>query len=270
MTTALNLILTLNILGQADLTTSPRAKAMREVARGFTFSAGDGRAKIEGVDDPIYRFNDPARDFSDGTVWAFGKSGRPAALFTMALMKDDGGKPIWLCEFTSLSGGPVRTTPVPGGDAPDWSPLSSGIVWKPITDAPAPAGDESKRLRQMRDIARRFKANEYFQPKGGVREERYELRTLAKPVHRYADPKAGLVDGAIFLIAYGQNPETVLLIEAREKAGLSWSYGLARISGAKVNVLLDDRQVEEFPAWPPNRPVDPYLLFTLAAPGLET
>src|SRR5689334_15530344 len=35
--------------------------------------------------EPLHRWNDPTRDFSDGALWAFGTSGRPVAIGTMEL-----------------------------------------------------------------------------------------------------------------------------------------------------------------------------------------
>src|SRR5262245_31976678 len=60
-----------------------RSKVMRELARGVTVEAAGGQAEL--IEEPIYRFDDPARRFPDGTIWAFGKTGRPTALLTLAL-----------------------------------------------------------------------------------------------------------------------------------------------------------------------------------------
>ena len=68
----------------------------------------------------------------------------------------------------------------------------------------------------------------------GSRGADYELRLLAQPVLRCSDPKSGLIDGTLFLLVYGTNPEVVLLIEA-SKEGASeptWSYVLARMGRA--------------------------------------
>ena len=85
----------------------------------------------------------------------------------------------------------------------------------------------------MKELARRFKAFEFFQPRGSDSLERYELRLLPQPIHRYADASAGLLDGALFVIAYGTNPEVVLVIEAngKEKTQPVWTFALARIAG---------------------------------------
>jgi hypothetical protein len=78
-----------------------------------------------------------------------------------------------------------------------------------------------------------------------------------------------LVDGAIFLLAYGRNPEFVRLIEARreDKGQPAWFYGLARMSAARLRVKLDDREVADL-----RKPVvagwrNPYFAFDRPAPG---
>ena len=100
--------------------------------------------------------------------------------------------------------------------------------------APPPAEDAAQRLRQMKDLVRQIRARESSR----LREQSasvkpvqfYELRVLPQPVHRYADAKSGLIDGGMFLIAYGLNPEVILLMEARREgpSGPEWYCGCAR------------------------------------------
>ena len=85
----------------------------------------------------------------------------------------------------------------------------------------------------MKELARQIKAHENSRPGKKAAVERYELRVLPQPVHRYADAKSGLIDGGMFLIAYGLNPELVLLVEARREGSSepAWQCGFARIVG---------------------------------------
>ena len=46
------------------------------------------KEKVERIEAPIYRYSDPARSH-DGTIWAWGKKGRPLALLTIAEDDDD-------------------------------------------------------------------------------------------------------------------------------------------------------------------------------------
>ena len=244
-----------------------RSKAMSKVVKPIAIELKNG-AKADLLDEPIYRFNDPTRDFPDGGVWAFGKEGRPPALLTIALKKRPQGGAFWLLEFTSIAGGPVHASE---RGQTFWSPDRPGIEPKPIPRASAPAGDEAKRLRQVRDLARRFKAYEFFKSKTEARDERFEMRLLPQPVHRYRDPVAGVIDGAIFLLVYGQNPEIALVIEAnREAKGEpTWVYGLARISSAQLHVDLDSEEVAHFEQLSKHTPTDLYGIAVRPAPGLE-
>jgi hypothetical protein len=222
---------------------------MDQIVKSIVLQKVDGGSseRIAMLDNPNYRFVDPARSFSDGTVWAWGRPGRPAALLTLSIQKKEGVL-RWLGELTSLSTPSISAT---GPDGWAWTPQTAGAAAQALPGSPRPAEDEAKRLRQMRDMARRFRAFEFFDPIGQTRMERYELRLLPQPVHRYADPKSGLLDGAIFFFAYGTNPEIALLIEARregkDESGPSWTCGLARIAGAELHVELDHGEVWQQP-----------------------
>lgn len=91
----------------------------------------------------------------------------------------------------------------------------------------------------MREIARRFA----FEDRG-AKDELYELRLMPHPVHRYQAADAGLVDGALFVFAYGTNPQALLVIELhRDKEAMNWHYGCARVSGDAVSATLDGKPV---------------------------
>lgn len=241
----------LALLGLAALATAAddssqiaRGKAMRKIAQAVDVQAEDG-AKVELVDEPAYRWDDPARRFGDGTVWVYGKSGRPAGLLTLSFNKNAQNGVEWLHELTALTS--TRFSAV-SRDGWTWAPSPPGMTFRPIPNAPAPAGDEAKRLRQMNEQARRFKAFELFDPSGENQPRRYELRLLTKPVHRYKDPARGVLDGGVFLIAYGRNPEIVLVVEARGEGNTPprWTYGLGRISMAVTHISLDDKELADW------------------------
>jgi hypothetical protein len=247
-----------------------RSAAMRALAHAITLVPGAGGTKSELIAEPIYRFDDPARLFSDGTLWAFGKAGRPDALVCLSLEKNDRGQLKWIHELISLSSGPVAASSRHASGAWLWNPKDPGIVLQPIPGEQPPADDERKRLRQMRETTRRFKVSESLDPARNDPSDRFELRFLPQPALRYHGPDAALVDGAIFLMAYGRNPEIAILIEARRdrQAEPTWFYGLARIGAARLRVSLDDREVADLP-----KPVvagwrNPYFLFDRPALGL--
>ena len=91
-----------------------------------------------------------------------------------------------------------------------------------LVGAPAPDPQDAVRLRQIKEQARRFTAHEFWNPDNS----RFELRLLTQPVHRYQDEKRQIVDGAIFLFAFDNNPQILLLIEVIRPAASErrWQY----------------------------------------------
>jgi hypothetical protein len=121
----------------------------------------------------------------------------------------------------------------------------------------------------MKELVRQIKAFEFFKPDDQPSIERYELRILPQPVHRYADERSGLIDGAIFIISYGQNPELVLLVEARREGSKApvWSFGVARISIAEVHVEFQGKEIWSHPGGYSRGPDDTYWMFSKPAAG---
>jgi hypothetical protein len=146
---------------------------------------------------------------------------------------------------------------------PKWQPAERQIAFAPVLETPAPDTREAGRLRQLKEIARRFTAHEFWDPDNS----RFELRLLVQPVHRYRDAEQNVQDGALFVLAHGTNPEVLLLIEAvgesLEKA--KWQYGLARTSNAQTHVHLDGKEVWSQPRvkGADSRPEHPYYVFRL-------
>ena len=227
--------------------------------------ADSGRVRRE----PLYRWNDPTREFSDGTLWFWKTSGRPVAVVATELYPQNPAfGTVWALEFTSLSTGPIK---VDGGEHFDrnyadmyppradgslrWSPVKSGVEFRGISDAPVPAHTEAERTRQMRDLLKRFSARI-------LQVTRLRLRLIPHPIDRYADVASGLVDGGVFLYANGTNPEVLLMLEARNgRAGSSgWSYAAAPLARAKVSLVLGRQVVWTHTVKEVQSPQDTYFL----------
>lgn len=219
----------------SDEKEQPRLQAAREHVQQLEMRGADGE-RFEIIDHPLLAYDDPARVNSNGTVWAWGKTGRPVAF--LELFQGSSKDTSWVHAVTSTAAGDVTLTIPQLGR---WHPPAKGIEWRVVEEAPSPDARPSSRLRQIKDLARRFTGHEFWDPDNS----RFELRVLPQPVHRYSDPGANIQDGAAFIIAHGTNPETVLLIEA---VGASpkesrWHYALARSSHAEAHVELDGREV---------------------------
>jgi hypothetical protein len=206
---------------------------MKQIARAFqvlVIDAQGHRTPATIAPEPLHCWTDPTREFSRGALWAWRSSGRLVAIYGIELY----GK-SWSHEFVSLSTAPLRADGGPFW----WVPSKAGVEFHEVPDAPAPVADEAGRLRQMRDLARRFSAREFWVGRN------YALRFLPHPIDRYADTTAGLLDGAIFTYANGTNPELLLLIEAHRQGDgpPKWSYAAARLSRAELHLTLGQRDV---------------------------
>lgn len=194
------------------------------------------RVALDRHQEALFRLTDSTREQPDGTLWAWPSHGRPAALLTLTILSNS-QPPRWLHEFVSFSPHAVGAK---FGISGEWASRRPG--WEPLSFAESarPADSARERLRQMRLLARRFKAVESLPPM-----PREELRLLPQPALRYSDVDAGQLDGAIFLFCHGTNPEVLLVIEAHQKGDepAAWQYAFARNTIAALTVDLDGKEV---------------------------
>jgi hypothetical protein len=233
-----------------------RLKAMQQIAERFKVQAGEGdeRKKVPLIEAPILRFNDPAREFHDATLWAWGQTGRPLCLLAI----EQYGDRSWF-EFIALSSQRLTAE----AETLRWAPGASSIELKPFPDAPPPSDKAPQRLVQMKELLGQLTAYEV-----GRTGSRYELRLMPRPLHRYHDDKAEVVneailDGAIFAFAYGTNPELLAVIEARgAAASAQWQIGFARCGTAEPHVLLKAKEIFKLPYAKTTDAKDPYWNFS--------
>ena len=243
---------------------SPALKAAREHMSEFTVQSGaKGRdGLIEILPNPLLTFGDAARSTEAGTLWAWGKSGRPVAF--LELYRNVGIDQPWVHALTLTSPELIQLT---GPNNPRWTPKKSHFVLQDVPNASDVSAQPAIRLRQMKEISRRFEAHQFWDPDNS----RFEMRLLVQPVHRYHDEAAKLIDGAVFVLAHGTNPEVLLQIEAHSGEPPRWRYSLVRLGSAEMHVLLDGKEVWNEPRTPGvvGQPVDPYWLF-VTAPSTAT
>lgn len=176
---------------------------------------------------PILRFSDPTteRIVGDGTLWRLGNSGRPSAILAVEFLSR---KSLFSFELTSLSDDRVRVSGTTGWK---WAPTPKFAMTN-FTDSPEPDSLPERRIRQMKNLVRGFRASEKIDGSAS------ELRLLSQPVCRYDDLERGIRDGAVFVFALGTNPEILALIEAAKEPS-EWRYGFARLSSLELRVELD-------------------------------
>ena len=142
-------------------------------------------------------------------------------------------------EFGSLSRDLIRGE-LDGKRA--WDFDAGAVEFAEIPDAKPPAEDRKRRLLQMKQLVRRFKAIETRSRQGLP--ARIELRLLARPLYRYEKSSERIEDGAVFCFAHTTDPEAVLVIEAvQSDKKLRWEYAFVRRSTLPVVAELDGEEV---------------------------
>ncbi len=135
---------------------SAEAKAqlavMRQIAEGVKTSVTDGdtQREVELIPNALFRSNDLARNWLYGSVWGFGRQGRPVALLSLSQYRTDAGIPSgWLYEFNSLSSLPIESK-TGGGRSLDVAQAGSGLQ----QDL---RGAQQWSLKRKSDVTRQFR-----------------------------------------------------------------------------------------------------------------
>ncbi len=212
--------------------------SLEQVATMRLQHTGTG-AEIEQVAHPVMRFGAPLFGNHHGTVWVWGKRGRPVAVLEMCQQKDDG---LWYQACHSTADAPLKLTM---SDGKTWTPKSSNLKFQPLPGAPLPADTPVARVRQMKAFLQKFSAHQLWTWEYGDG-SRHELRMLPTQVHRYEDRDQQLIDGALFLIAQGTNPEATLFLEAVQPADDAkpfWQFGVGQSTLAENVVFYEDKEV---------------------------
>jgi hypothetical protein len=238
---------------KADQRAAKRLELMRGAIDDFKFFLPDPESSFKFSARPLLRYNDQTREAGggvkgvlDATVWRLGETGRPKAVVTLEIYIVDQGSPLLTYEFVSLTPQKFDMT---SARRVRWMPHSTDLVMEALANAPPPADTPRERLLQMRELARRFTAEEK------LGEQKIELRLLSQPIDRYDDAAANIRDGAAFVFANGTNPEMGLLLECSDK---NWSYGLFRLASAGLFAQFDGKSLVVAPK-PAGYPVDaPY------------
>lgn len=216
--------------------------AMRAIARSVRLRdlAGDPPGRVLSLrEEPLLRYSDPPRAIFDATLWAWVRrdGGRPWAALKVEHQPTRPPQRRWIQGLVSLAPERIEAT---FHDGQTWASTEPGLVPRPIPGAAAPAASAVRRLGQARDLMRRFAVSEY----AGVAVGRLMLRIMPRPLLRYSDPDAGVLDGFLFAFAYGTNPDVLLVLEAHDRTSPpGWQYGIGRLGGAEGSVELDGQKV---------------------------
>ncbi len=234
-----------------------RLEDMRILAGRLSFEEpGDKRVSPHKVvEQPLLHFTDADRGIFDGTLWAYGREGRPVAVLELYCGRE--ANPRYRHATTGTCDRPLKLSGAPGIL---WTPRQTAVTWGALKADTPPAAEPAARLRQIKALAKRFNVHQIFEPT----KQREELRLLVQPLHRYTDKAEKVGDGVLFAYALGTNPEALLFIEARDEAagGMAWHYGYARRgSSASLHGFLDGQEVWNVPRLVTVKPEDPHIHF---------
>jgi hypothetical protein len=201
----------------------------------------DKWTKVERIKDPLLYYGEPTRGHDRGSVWGWGPKGRPVAL--LELWQNVDSRAIWYFTICNTSGGKLRAR---HADAPWWDENDSAAELKDIPGAPA-AADASLRQRQVKLLAQKFTGHEFWDPAN----TRYELRLLKRPLYTYRDEANGLLEGGLFTLANGTNPEIMFFLEARvdpkNNSKPVWQFTAGRLAHAELHLEYNGKEVYDAP-----------------------
>lgn len=177
-----------------------------------------------------------------GDLFVWERHGRAEIIGCILSGPGGGANRNFYHEFHALSVKPLPSQGLPDGK--EWAPVTAGLEFQPIPDAPSPAESDKTRLTQMRSLARDFDVHMDFEG------SEWKLRLLPQPIFRYRRPAdaAGLdwLDGAVFafVMTTGTDAEVLMVLEARKvENGWQWQYAPARITNKPAWMKRDDKEI---------------------------
>jgi hypothetical protein len=200
-----------------------------EAAEYTIYRDSSRKEQLELRREPVYAWTNQARagGAQDGAVFVWTWRGRAEVIGTIFSYPPTGPRDLYH-ELHSLSLSVLDVSRSPRANR--WTPRAPGIRLSPIAGAPTAARSAPQRLAQMRALALDFSAE--------TRDDRgqhWDLRLLPQPLYRYESTDPDVADGAVFafVTSAGTDPETFLVLEAREPAGGGepvWHYAAARFT----------------------------------------
>jgi hypothetical protein len=210
-----------------------------EEARAYEMQIGDkSPSKLELQPKSVLHWANPAENGEDGAVFLWLQHGRPEVIGTFFTYRRAAtGEEIFKHSLHSLSSLPITADLA---KRRVWAPKTAGVSFQPIPEALPPADSSRGRLLQMKSLAKDFSGKLV-----DLKETSKSLRLLPQPLVRY-EPTAGeCVDGAIFALAEGTDPQALVLIEARRtgEAAPTWQFAFARFHFVHLWGYHKDKEV---------------------------
>ena len=146
-----------------------------------------------------------------------------------------------------------------------WRTGKAGVTFAPLPNAERPVGAVNRRYLQMRDLAKGFSATKTERDGNQT-----ELRLLPQPAYRYAAASDRIIDGGLFVLVQGTDPEIFILLEARGEVEKSqWVFALARMNSVAFAVRYRDKaiwSVDIMPSREYTSHAEPYTTYMFKMP----
>jgi len=148
---------------------------------------GSQRSNLPTATDSVLYFSDAVfhPEIGEGSTWVWHDDGQPQAIAQIYFTPNIDQWAVGLYTFSS-----DRLT-FDDHDTIQREYRPTDFDPQPVPNAPAPADTAAARLRQLRQLARRFSAYERRPLRKDRERSRTELRLLPQPIHRYACESAG-------------------------------------------------------------------------------
>lgn len=237
-----------------------RLKHMMKHTLSFTGVRDSDQNKIRPLDQPLLRWTNAYSNIQDGVFVAWiDESHRPMAVGQICLLPDSQDQ--YCVELQSLSDEAFELKAEFNGP---WRPRNAGVEWKK-TPQNKVAKSKALRLVQMRRLAEEFQCEDDFESKENP------LRLLTSPLHRYSDSDCNIIDGAMFAMVHGTDPELIILVELRRNEKTKqeeYFYALAPMTSFELKVSRKGEQIWHKPPMASNLDTDIFWQRQLAESAL--
>ena len=162
--------------------------------------------------EPLLNWQNAERQGQLGSVFVCTHEGRPELIISIFTYRGKSGL-RHRHELISMIDSPMKV--MHDGERV-WRPTAADIAGKETADFGQPDTTPVRRLNQMRTIMRQMEGQLFTEPPS-------KLNLLPQPLFRYSSESKGILDGAIFAMALGTDPDILILVESRKTPdGTRW------------------------------------------------
>lgn len=181
-------------------------KFFRTEAGSYEIEVVGTKAKLQLREEPLLNWHNPERLLEQGSFFVWMDGLRPAVVGSIFTYQYN-GQVYRRHEIASLISESLLAR-LEGQEV--WKPKPAELIGTIVAEDLEPAETLPRRLTQMRTIARDVSGLHIPPDKGSK-----ALELKPQPLVRYQDADRGIIDGALFALSVGTDPEILVMIEAR-------------------------------------------------------